>query len=622
MKGKTNNPHGRPATMTDARLKRSEKNLKSERKKAARKGPPKARVVKRRPLPRTQAQWDRLLKMLPDYDPYAQAGGYWFDRKAARAAIDFTEVRCHHAKGPKSREPFLLEDWQRGFKANLHGWKHSTCVGNLGCGGSIDQKKATCRSCGRPAMRRYRECLLYIGRKNGKTPLAATEVLDGLVRDKEFGAEIYGAAFEYKQASLVFFHARTMVAMDPEMAASLRVYAAAQGRSIQAGEETGWSTYNVVAAESLSAHGWNTHKAIVDELHTQKDASLMEAIETSVGARDQPQILCLTTADFEREGSVCNEKHEYALAVRDGVINDPAFLPVIFQAEKDDDWEDRKVWAKANPNLGVSVSREYLEREFAKAKASPVHENRFRRLHLNQRTAQDVRWIPLERWDACAGEPLDINDFKGRECWAGLDLASVRDVTAFVLAFREPDGRIPIIPIVWMPKRSAYERGKTDRVPYEDWIRRGLIRGTDSGATDYGAIRTGIVNLVKAHRLQLREIAADRLFQGEQLCQELREKDGLNVFEHGQGFVSMAGPTKRFDELLLDEKLWHGGHEILRVHANNVAVDLDPAGNLKPSRVASTGKIDLIVAAIMAVGRATHAIEKDKIFTKRGIRWA
>jgi phage terminase large subunit-like protein len=225
-------------------------------------------------------------------------------------------------------------------------------------------------------------------------------------------------------------------------------------------------------------------------------------------------------------------------------------------------------------------------------------------LHLNIRTEQAMRWLQMEQWDACAGDPVDLEDYRERACWAGLDLGATRDLTAFVMCFAEPDGTLTLVPVFWIPRGTAITREKRDRVPYLTWINQGWIRGTDGDTMDQAVVRRDINLLHEDYGIEFNVIAVDRLFQGDQLAQELKEKDGFEVQAHGQGFLSMAAPTLRFGECVKSKRLHHGGNPVLRWHASNAAVKPDEAGNIKPDRKRSTEKIDGIVAAIMAVGQS------------------
>ena len=279
-----------------------------------------------------------------------------------------------------------------------------------------------------------------------------------------------------------------MVLAEPELLARGRVFL----NNIVV-EATG-SELKVVSAEAYTKHGVNAHGVIIDELHAQPNRELVDVLTTSTGARRQPLIIYITTADFDRE-SICNEKYDYACKVRDGIIADPAFLPVIYEAQRDDDWTSPAVWARANPNLGVSVSREYLERECRRAQETPTYENTFKRLHLNLRTQQDVRWLSIEAWDACGDEPVDESALDGQACFAGLDLSTTTDVSALALVFPDSDGTVAVVSRFWIPGDNAEKRERRDRVPYQTWCRQGLIDMTPGNVIDYERIRSAINEL-------------------------------------------------------------------------------------------------------------------------------
>jgi phage terminase large subunit-like protein len=525
-----------------------------------------ARRASSRPARRTRSD---VYRLIPGYDPFATSGDCTFDPRRAKRAIDFFHECLTFTAGEWMGRPFMLERWQQAIVGNLFGWKRPD------------------------GTRRYREAFIFVPRKNGKSELAGG--LGNLLTfaDGEPGAQVYCAAADREQARLVFNAAKTMVAAEPELAGRGRAYT----NAILA-PATG-SVLKVVSAEAYSKHGVNAHGVIIDELHAQPNRELVDVLTTSTGARRQPLLIHITTADFDRE-SICNEKHEYACKVRDGIIDDPAFLPVIYEAPPDADWIDPEVWAEVNPNLGVSVSVEYLQRECRRARETPTYENTFKRLHLNMRTAQDVRWLSVEQWDACGGSPVDEAALRGRECYAGLDLSTTTDVSALVLVFLDPEGAVTLVPRFWIPGDNAHKREKRDRVPYVTWARQGLIEMTPGNVVDYDVVRTRINELGRI--FQVREIAVDP-WNATQLSTQL-QGDGFEVVNFGQGYKDMTSPAKELEKLVVSGRLRHGGHPVLRWMASNVAVEMDAAGNLKPSKKKSTERIDGITAAVMALGRA------------------
>jgi len=508
---------------------------------------------------------------------------YHFDAKAAKRAERFFERYLTHVKGEWAGVPFKLERWQRDIVRALFGWKRQD------------------------GTRRYRTCYIEIPRKNGKSSLCAGLALYLLMADKEASAEVYSAAADREQASIIFDIAKSMVTLSRELAIRLKVF-----RKVIAYDKA-LSSYKVLSADAYTKHGLNAHGIIFDELHAQPNRELWDVLTTSTGARTQPLTVAITTAGFDRN-SVCWELHEYARKVSEGIITDDSFLPVIYAAGPDDDWRDPAVWKKANPNLDVSISLDYLKRECAKAGNVPAYENTFRRLHLNQWTQQESRWIPMQAWESSAGE-LKPDLLKGKACYAGLDLSSTTDLTALVLAF-PIDGVIKLLPFFWIPGDNLQERSKRDHVPYDLWLKQGLIYATDGNVIDYSFIVAKIIELRKLYALK--EIAFDR-WGAAKIVQDLEDLN-VTVVPFGQGFASMSGPSKELLRLVLSGKLHHGGNPVLRWMADNAVVKSDPAGNIKPDKAKSTQRIDGIVASVMALDRAVRHNAGASVYETRGIR--
>jgi phage terminase large subunit-like protein len=354
------------------------------------------------------------------------------------------------------------------------------------------------------------------------------------------------------------------------------------------------------------------HGAIIDELHAHKTRNMWDVIETATAARRQPLTFAITTAGFDRN-SVCYEQDRYAQQLLEGAVEDDSFFAFVARVDEEDDWSDPACWAKANPNLGISVKVDDLERKCDKARLVPGEQNAFLRLHLNLWTQQDKRWLSEEVWSRGEGGPR--HDLAGRACYAGLDLSSTTDISALVLWFPDGEGGGDVLPFFWVPEDNIAERSRRDRVPYDLWRRQGLIEASEGNVVDYDAIREKLRGL--AEEFEVREVAIDR-WNSTQLQTQLMG-DGFTVVPFGQGFASMTAPTKELERLLLEGKLRHGGQPVLRWMAANVAVDQDAAGNLKPSKARSTERIDGIVALVMALGRAMLQPPKEE--ETAGVFW-
>lgn len=525
-------------------------------------------------------------KTAPKKPAHAQPAGYWFDQAEAARVVRFFTRYLRHTKGELAGKPFDLAAWQANFLEELFGARRK-----------------------RDNLRRYRRAHMEIPRKNGKTTLGAGVGLYMLFGDGEPGAEIYSAAGDKDQAKLLFDIGKGMVESHPQLRQRCKLY-----KDTIVLEETS-SVWKVLSSEAYTKHGLNASAILFDELHTQPNRELWDVLTTSTGARTQPLTAAFTTAGFDKL-TLCYEQHVYAENVRDGIIDDPEFLPLIFAADDSLEFDDPEAWEKANPNLGISIRRDYLESESRRARQTPGYVNTFRRLQLNQWTESDVRWLDIAAWDKGAKAKVDREQLRGKKCKAGLDLATTRDLTAFVLVFPMGDGTYKVLPVCWIPEDSAREREQRDRVPYSVWIRQGLIKTTRGNTTDYATVRRDINEL--AEEFGIEEIAVDRLFQGAQLATELQD-DGFAVTTFGQGFYSMAAPTKELEQLVLEGKLHHGGNPVMRWHASNVSVETDDAGNMKPSKKKSTERIDLIVGTLMALGRLMQDPTGESVYETRGV---
>lgn len=488
-----------------------------------------------------------------------------------------------HSKGEFAGKPFILEPWEDDLLV--------TAIA------TVDKETR---------LRRYKTIWLEVPRKNGKSTIAAGVALYLLLMDGEAGAEIYGAASDRLQASIVFGQARSMIASNEALASITKTY-----RTHVLGPRQ--EVYRVLSADAARQHGLNASGIIFDEVHTQPTRELYDVLHTSTGSRTQPLELLITTAGFDKN-SICFELHDYALKVLSGAIEDETFLPRIYAAEEGDDWTSPDVWAKANPNLGVSISLDYLKGACKKAQQIPAYQNTFRRLHLNQWTEQENRWIDLALWDSnheegCTLEGLELT---GAACFGALDLSETKDITAFIAAFPLPDGRIGVVPRIYCPVDRVASRSRDDRVPYDVWLEDGLMVPIPGNIMDYELVCEDIMNFAENH--QLTEVAVDR-WNSTFVTTKLNG-EGIDAIPMGQGFASMSAPTKELERLLLAGKIEHFGNPILRWMAGNMTIAMDPAGNVKPDKAKAREKIDGIVALIMAIDRLMRQ-EEASIYETR-----
>jgi phage terminase large subunit-like protein len=457
--------------------------------------------------------------------------------------------------------------------------------------------------------RRFRIAYIEIPKKNGKSAIGSGLSLYLLAADNEPGAEVYSAAADRDQASIVFNEAARMVDSSPVLAKRLGVV---QSRKTITFLAEG-SVYRALSADVPTKEGLNIHALIFDELHAQKSRDLWDTLRYGGAARRQPLIVSITTAGFDRH-SICWEQRDYAIKVRDAIIEDDSYFTYIRAAEPEDDWTAPETWYKANPSMGITIDEREFSQACKEAQESPVKENSFKRYRLNIWTEQSVRWLQMDKWDAC-NALVDPARFKGNVCYAGLDLASTTDIAALSLIFRDGDGFV-VLPYFWIPEENARRRERKDRVPYMTWARHGLIDTTPGNVIDFDRIRKRINEL--NDMFNIKEIAIDR-WNASQLTTQL-DGDGFTMVPFGQGFASMSSPTKELEAIVLSKRLAHGGNAVLRWMASNIAVKEDAAGNIKPDKEKSSEKIDGMVALIMALDRASRHGIKKSVYEERGIR--
>ena len=530
------------------------------------------------------------MRQLKKYKPTCfKAKDSVYDKDAADFAVMFIEQLCH-TKGTWAGKPFELIDWQEQIIRDIFGILKPN------------------------GYRQFNTAYVEIPKKMGKSELAAAVALLLTCGDGEERAEVYGCAADRQQAAIVFDVAADMVRMCPALNKRVKILTATK-RIVYAPTN---SFYPVLSAEAYSKHGFNIHGVVFDELHTQPNRKLFDVMTKGSGdARMQPLYFLITTAGTDTH-SICYETHQKAKDILEGRKIDPTFYPVIYGADESDDWTDPEVWKKVNPSLGITVGIDKVQAACESAKQNPGEENSFRQLRLNQWVKQAVRWMPMDKWDKCAFA-VDPEELEGRVCYGGLDLSSTTDISAFVLVFppEDEDDKYMILPYFWIPEENMERRVARDHVPYDVWERQGILETTEGNVIHYGFIEQFIGRL--GERYNIREIAFDR-WGAIQMVQNL-ECMGFTVIPFGQGFKDMSPPTKELMKLVLEEKIAHGGHPVLRWMMDNIYVRTDPSGNIKPDKEKSTEKIDGAVATVMALDRAIRLGNNNaaSVYDERGI---
>lgn len=517
------------------------------------------------------------------FDPVATAGDCVYDHYAAEKAVRFFELGVTHTKGKWAGKPFKLEPWQDAAIRTLFGWQRQD------------------------GTRRFRTSFWFLPRKNGKSAIAAAISNYMLLCDGEAEAECYCAASDREQASLVFKAAASMLRKNEQLAKRVKIRESTR-RVIYKD-----SFLRAIPANEGGSHGFNSSLIVGDELHTWPNRDFYDTLHTSTGAREQPLEIYITTAGHDQT-SICYEVYSRAKAIRDGKIEDETFLPVLYEAEEGDDFKDPAVWAKANPNLGVSVREDYIAAECKKAIENPAYENTFKRLHLNMWTAQDVRWLPMDKWRSCEASPDPIHD--ERPVWGGLDLASVKDFTAFVMVARDGDG-YKCWGHYWLPQERIDYLERKHNIPLTKWVREGWVTAIPGAEIEDGPI---IAHIAQAARdYDLRTVGFDR-WGSKHVRQQLEENHGITMAQVGQGVASLNAPAKELEKCVLGGRLDHSCDPVLDWMADNAVVKPDDNGNIKPVKTSGGvyRHIDGIVALIMAIGEAQADGDGESLYSEPG----
>jgi phage terminase large subunit-like protein len=465
----------------------------------------------------------------------AEADQYYFDEAEFNRYVQVIESCVYHIKGPLSGTTLKLEKWQKDIIAALFGLKH----------------KETHK-------RRYSEGLLYVPRKNGKSMLCSALVIAYLVIDQEKGKEVVSVAGSSDQASLIYKPIRVSL---KESSSPLnhpsnknpncKFKVLGNPRKIISANEL--NTYVPLTADGDRNHGLNVSLSVMDEIHSWKQkqgAALYEAIVTSMGMRESPLNLIITTADYSRD-SICNDKFKHGLRVADNSADDPTFLPVLYFLDVHDDWTDEKNWAKCNPQLGKSISLDFYRKEIKKAQTDPTYTNSFKRLYMNIQTQSESKFLDYAKW--VDSEDKDNVDLTGQTCYAGLDLAFKSDLCALVLEFPYQD-KYYIKTLMWLPEKHP----KINFYKSKGWIDDKEIIVTEGNAIDFRRVREDIVEICRNYDVE--EFGYDPRFATE-LVMNLENEHNLPMVEINQSPRFLSEPLKDIAVSILDDKFRHDGNK-------------------------------------------------------------
>lgn len=513
--------------------------------------------------------------------------GLTFDPSAAWHIIQFIERFFVHIKGPLAGRPILLDPWQKFWTAVKYGWKKAH------------------------GLRRFNRGYEEVARKNGKSTWTGPQGAYLFAMDGEVGAEVYAVATTRSQAMTVFKPAFDNIKRWRRRSAGVaRSFKTFDGLN-QEKVTLDTSVFQPLPANAENLDGLNPSAILFDELHAQKTRDVWDVMETALGARSQPLLSAITTAGFILDG-ICTEQRSYLVSILEGKRVDDSYFGCVYTLDDGDDPFAEVNWQKANPGLGKSKTLDYMRGMARKAAALPGARANFFTKDLNIWCGGSENWFDMTVWDKC-GKRFDPKTLLGRKCFAGLDLASTRDLTAFALVFppEEDGGDWYLLVWHWCPQDKVDNEEADDLANYKEWQRAGHLIATPGNVTDYAPIKRHIIE--SCQRYDVQEIGFDR-WNALQLANELLEAN-LPMVEVPQNTGGMYPGSKKLEELVYGKRLRHGANPVLAYCAGNVALLFDSNGNYRPDKKKSkeNGRIDGIVASVMALSRAVSSIPEENI---------
>lgn len=471
--------------------------------------------------------------------------------------IDFCERFCKQSKGPLGGTPLRLELWQRALLAAAFGW--------------IDPLTGD---------RKYREVFLDVGRKNGKSTLAAAVGLYLMVADQEAGPEIFSAATKKDQAKIVWLEAKRMVKKSPALVSRIRPRVADLISDFNDG------SFRPLGRDSDTLDGLNVHGALLDEIHAWPTKDLYDVIVDGAGARSQPMIFCTTTAGTVRE-SIYDLKYDQAKvnleADHDDVIDD-RFLPVIYELDRRAEWTDPRAWRKANPGLGTIKNAETLADKVEQAKRNPRLVKNLLCKEFNIPETSSEAWLPFEVINNEAR--FDIHELKPRYAVGGVDLSATTDLTCATLLFAIKDAPgLYCAQMYWLPDDLLATREKDDRIPYTAWRDQGLLRTCAGNRIHYRDVVEWFAEMQAEVGVYIPWVGYDSWSAG-YFVEDMRDAFGPNCMEPViQGKKTLSEPMKALGADLQAKRINYNNNPILKWCITNTAIDVDRNGNIQPIKM-------------------------------------
>lgn len=511
---------------------------------------------------RVHRQYERLINDLEN------PGKYVFDESKANRPITFIERFCKHSKGELGGQPVQLELFQKAYISALFGF--------------VDAETG---------LRRYRESMFYVARKNGKTTMLSAIALYMMIADGEQGSECFSLASKYDQAKLLFDESWNMIRQSPELSRHIR-----KRKSDLYFDKT-FSKMEPLSKNSKSLDGKNAHLAVIDELHSIQDRNTYEVMQQSQSARQQPLLIMITTAGTQATASIFADMYDYACNVTDGNFEDDSFLPILYELDDKKEYRSNagNVWQKSNPGLGTIKKVDDLERKVAKAKNSPSDLNGVLTKDFNVISTTNNAWLTFDAINN--EETFSLEDFRGWYAIGGADLSITNDTTAASLLFMNPETQKRYVHVMyWLPKDQFHERVEAEKIPYDKWVEQGLMRLCEGNTINYSDITAWFLEMVNDYDITPIWIYYDS-YSAKFWVNEMQEY-GFQMERCIQGARTLSLPLQHMAADMEAKKINYGNHPILKWNLTNLGVETDRNGNIAPIK-AQTAKMKIDGASAM-----------------------